>query len=351
MMSKKINGQFYTVMKDYILKDFTVPKNVDIVEPFVGKGDLVDWIRETDKNSTIEMYDIDPKFCETKSVKIQDTLLNPPNYNNKWIITNPPYLARNKSENKIVFDKYNTNDLYKCFIHSVSLQDGIGGIFIIPSGFFFSPRDVDFKCRDAFLSKYKLTSVRYFEETVFPDTPTTVIAISFEKGKEIMDKQDVEWTILPRNEKRVFCLERKNGWIIGGDVYELSIPKDIKIKRYVEGNTLGESEQLTNLTISALDSGREDGKIKLEYKKGYVYPAKDTSRTYATLCIRGKFLSEEEQRELAYQFNTFLNKKRDELWSLFLPQYRESKEYARKRIPFELVYRIVLHLIFLNQSI
>ena len=27
-----------------------------------------------------------------------------------------------------------------------------------------------------------------------------------------------------------------------------------------------------------------------------------------------------------------------------LPQYRESKEYARKRIPFDLAYRIVQHL-------
>lgn len=31
--------------------------------------------------------------------------------NNKFVLTNPPYLARNKSIDKTVFDKYKTNDL------------------------------------------------------------------------------------------------------------------------------------------------------------------------------------------------------------------------------------------------
>ena len=50
----------------------------------------------------------------------------------------------------------NTNDLYKCFITSVVKQNNCkGGIFIIPAGFFFSSRDIDVKCRDAFMKKYK----------------------------------------------------------------------------------------------------------------------------------------------------------------------------------------------------
>jgi hypothetical protein len=40
-----------------------------------------------------------------------------------------------------------------------------------------------------------------------------------------------------------------------------------------------------------------------------------------------------------------LEKKREETWSLFLPQFRESKEYAMKRIPFELAYKILSHLL------
>jgi len=38
-------------------------------------------------------------------------------------------------------------------------------------------------------------------------------------------------------------------------------------------------EQLTEMTLCALDSGTEHGRICLEYKPGYTYPAKDCSRS------------------------------------------------------------------------
>ena len=70
-------------------------------------------VRYISNDKHIECYDIEP----TKSFIIkQDTIKHPPNYNNKYIITNPPYLARNKCTNKLLFDKYDVNDLYKCLI-------------------------------------------------------------------------------------------------------------------------------------------------------------------------------------------------------------------------------------------
>jgi signal peptidase I len=39
--------------------------------------------------------------------------------------------------------------------------------------------------------------VKYFEETVFPDTTTTVVAFSFEKSPVILNEQFVEWISLP----------------------------------------------------------------------------------------------------------------------------------------------------------
>jgi len=41
---------------------------------------------------------------------------------------------------------------------------------------------------------------------------------------------------------------------------------------------------------------------------------------------------------LAERFNAYLKKKREDTWSLFLPQYRE---FTRKRLPFDLAYAIV----------
>jgi hypothetical protein len=180
---------------------------------------------------------------------------------------------------------------------------------------------------------------------VFPDTTTTVVAFAFEKSPTVREEQAVEWISLPSGDMRTFTMTKQNDWIIGGDIYAITIPEGIKIRRHVEGQVLKDGEQRTSLTLSALDSGTRDGRICLDYKEGYVYPAKECSRTYATLCIQGRTLTADEQNRVSTEFNALIEQKRSETWSLFLPQYRESKEYARKRIPFELAYRIVMHLI------
>lgn len=342
-MSKKTRGQYYTSNSSYILDGFSIPSSVmKIVEPFAGKGDLTEWIRHSGYTGLIEQYDIDPK---KEDILQRDTLLNPPDYNNAWVITNPPYLARNKSDSKDIYNIYNTNDLYKCFMHSLLNSGCLGGIIIIPAGFFLSPRLIDSTIRDAFLSEYKLTSVKYFEETVFSDTTTTVVALLFNKSDVKLSTQTVEWIHRPSGEKKLFTLTKDYSWIIGGDIYNLSVNSAIKVRRYVVGQPLKEGEQQTHITLNALDSGSKEGRISLNYSAGVVYQAKECSRTFATLRILGKTLSAEEQKDLCTRFNTLLETKRKSTWSLFLPQYRESKEYARKRIPFELAYTIVEHLL------
>jgi hypothetical protein len=338
--TKKSTGQFYTVKSDYILSEVPrPPKNVKVIEPFAGQGDLLSWIGT---DNPIEAYDIDPKHPD---VHQRDTLLDPPNYDGSWIITNPPYLARNHADDKTVFDTYDSNDLYKCFMISLVNSDCLGGSVIIPVGFFLSPRDIDVSCRNAFLSKYRIVQVKYFEEDVFPDTSTTVVVVSFEKSSEVLHEQKVMWIHRPSGLQKEFLIRKVDDWIIGGDIYNLFVPVGITVRRHLEGKPLAEGETLTGLTLTALDSGKADGRIQLKYDQDYVYPAKDSSRAYLTLCIKGTILNPDKQKEIAKRFNQFIEAKRDETWSLFLPQFRESKEYARKRIPFELAYRIILHLI------
>lgn len=333
-------GQFYTVNCDYIMDGLeTPPAGARIVEPFAGQGDLLAWLASKD-TYTVEAYDIEPRAA---GIQQRDTLKTPPDYTDAWVVTNPPYLARNKSGAKDVFDMYDTNDLYKCFLVSLCRQPCRGGILIIPAGFFLSPRDVDVRCRNAFLQRYRLLSVRYFEETVFPDTTTTVVAFSFVSAPAgVTDGvQDIPWFSLPSGQQRRFTIRAADNWIIGGDVYRLPVAAGIRIRRFVVCLGIQEDEQLTAMTLYALDSGTATGRIRLEYKEGYVYPAKESSRSFATLCISGRRLTAAEQRMVCDRFNTFLEAKREATWSLFLPQYRESKEYARKRIPFELAYVIV----------
>lgn len=343
--SKKDLGQFYTTKCHYILKDLQGPPDdcKVIIEPFAGKGDLIDYIKVAGYTYIpIQAYDLDPK---RDFIIERDTLVDPPDYTNAWVLTNPPYLARNKSKNKEIFDLYKTNDLYKCFLSNLIQSDCRGGIIIIPAGFFLSPRNVDSCLRNRFMEKYRILKINYFEESVFDDTSTTVVAIAFERNSVSTDVQNVEWVIYPSGQSKTFEMKRTDSWIVGGDIYSLQQPSNISIQRHVEGNDLKQNQQQTCMTLHALDSGKADGKIKLEYRKDYIYPAKDCSRTYATLRITGAILSQQQQIELCKQFNDYIETKRTQTHSLFLPQYRESKEYARKRIPFDLAYKILLHLI------
>lgn len=338
MENKKARGQFYTVKSDYILEGMPGPPSACrcVIEPFAGKGDLIPkWPR-------VEAYDIEPK---APGIVQRDTLRNPPDYTDAWVITNPPYLARNKSVAKEIFDMYSTNDLYKCFIWSMVKGNALGGVMIIPAGFFLSPRVIDADCRRAFMTAYRVIKVKYFEETVFPDTPTTVVAVAFERADAAMKEQDVEWIQRPSGLTNTFRVRDSEDWIVGGHVYKLTGP--VKVRRWVEGQKLAEGEYLSGLWLTALDSGLADGRIKLEYRDGPPYPAKDTSRSYATLVL-GERVSVEKQMAVAVQFNEFIEKLRSETWSLFLPQYRESKEYARKRIPFDLAYSLVAWILTRN---
>jgi hypothetical protein len=69
-----------------------------------------------------------------------------------------------------------------------------------------------------------------------------------------------------------------------------------------------------------------------------------SSRTYLSLIIT-PYLNIDQQKHLCNLFNDFLTQERKKYNSLFLPNYRESKDIARKRISFDLVYRIVEFLI------
>jgi hypothetical protein len=344
--TKKLRGQFYTTNYVYILDGLTPPPADArcVIEPFAGKGDLLTWVSQTGSTLPVEAYDIEPKH---PAVVKRDTLASPPDYADAWIITNPPYLARNKCASKTMFDKFNTNDLYKCFLTSLAQSDPCrGGILIIPAGFFFSPRDIDERLRHQFMSRYRITRVKYFEEQVFDDTSTTVVAIQFERAAAPLSEQAVEWLRLPQKDTRIFPMSVSNGWIVGGEIYSLSVAATAPtVRRHVEGLAMKTGEQQTHLTLCTLDSGTAGGELGLEYREGYVYPAKDCSRTYATLRLIGRTLTAAEQRDLSVRFNEFVRLKREAAWSLFLPQYRESKEYARKRMPFELAYRIVQHLL------
>lgn len=338
-------GQFMTTNYEYILQNMHIPENVKtIVEPFCGNGDLLKFIN--DDSIDIETYDIDPQIEGTIE---RDTLKNPPSYTDKFVLTNPPYLARNKSKDKKIFDQYGTNDLYKCFILSIIHDQPNGGIMIIPLNFLCSIRSADIDLRRLFLQKFRIMYVNIFEQKVFNDTSYTVCTIQFQKI-DTYESHMIPISIYPSKKQINVELTEQNQYMIGGEMYNLPVNPKVSITRLTKSN---KNLIHTNILVKCIDDNHAN-QIKLEYvgdDRIYIDETSNQSaRTYATLVIDPP-LSEIEQRNLVDRFNEYLYEKRQMYHSLFLTNYRESKDIARKRISFSLVYSICGYLLLEDNSI
>jgi len=344
--NKKALGQFYTTNNEYILQNMKIPDDIiDIIEPFAGNGDLVDFIKNTEnlKNIkyNIDCYDIEPK--KDYIIK-RDTINEPPDYNNKYVITNPPYLARNKSADKKLFDKYNVNDLYKCFIKNIIDITCSGGIIIIPLNFWSSIRQADIEIRKLFLEKYKIIKLNIFEEQVFSDTSYTICSFQFEVKKQSNIPNIVEISVYPSKITIITELNSKNNYMIGGEIYKLPLNNIYKITRLTNKNR---DKCNTNILVKCIDDNitSQIGLSYVEDKDIYIDNTPNQSaRTYATLQIE-PIINEEKQKKLIESFNKYLSEHREKYNSLFLTNYRESKDIARKRISFDLVYSITEYLL------
>ena len=342
MLKKSKLGQYYTTNYEYILQNMYIPEQVEkIIEPFAGNCDLIKFIKNPE-NYKIELYDIET--INDKIIK-QDTLNNPPDYNNKFIITNPPYLARNKNEDKILYDKYNTNDLYKCFIITIINNECIGGIIILPLNFISSIRKSDIELRKKFLEKYDIQIINIFEEKVFKDTSYSVCSIQF-KLKIKYELNKINCNIYPENKTIEFKLNKENNYTIGGEIYKLPINKNYIIERATK-NTKN-NDCITNILLKTIDDNiKNQIKLKLVKDEEIYIDTSDnlTARSYASLVIIPK-ISLEKQMKLIEKFNEFLEIKRIKYNSLFLSNYRESNSIARKRILFDLAFKICNYLLY-----
>jgi hypothetical protein len=338
-------GQFYTTNYQYILTNLCIPENIShIIEPFAGKGDMLQFVQQKELY-TLECYDIDPK---KDCIEKRDTLCNPPCYEGKFVLTNPPYLARNKCTDKSLFDKYDVNDLYKCFIVNLIQSKAEGGIIIIPLNFWSSIRNMDVKLRQRFLNVYKVIHLNIFEEQVFNDTSYTVCAFQFEL-KQNLENEDSNTSsdticveFFPTREVINVALNEENNFTIGGEIYKLPTQTTYTISRLIKGDT-----KSTNLFVKCIDDN-VNSKINMKFVDDsdvfYDETPNKSARTYATLTIEPE-VSIEKQMLIANQFNEYLNAHRDKYHSLFMANYRESNTIARKRISFDLVYSIVGYLL------
>lgn len=318
---KRKYGQFFSTNADTILKGFEKPADdVHIIEPFAGKGDLIKWI-----GRGVEEYDIEPVRKKTTT---RDTLRNPPLYSGKYVVTNPPYLARNKSKDKSLYDTFGQNDLFKIFIQQICTDIPDGGILIIPVNFWSSCREPDIELRKNFLRLFNVSRVNVFEEAVFDDTSCAVCAIQFTNSKPCIN---IPFYFFPDGEQRVFIFHGDTNYTIGWDIISLmNKTYTHSVSRVLEGGNAPN----TFIKFRALDD------ISLE-KTDTPYYGKKTSRTFASLNIVPA-INQERQIRLIKQFNDYVSLHRAKYRSLWLSNYREG---ARKRMGFEMCYSIISHLL------
>lgn len=224
-------------------------------------------------------------------------------------------------------------------------NDCKGGIIIIPLNFLSSIRKNDIELRKRFISKYDIVKLNIFEERVFDDTSYSVCSFLFLKSDK--DDNKTKCMIYPSKKEIEFELNEDNNYTIGGEIYSLETTDNYKITRATK---LTENKDcITNILLKCLDDNI-DNKISLSYiedndKDKYIDKTRNlTNRSYALLVIEPK-IDKKTQLKLIKKFNKYLNKKREKYNSLFLTNYRESNSIARKRISFELSFKICNYLL------
>jgi len=362
---KKQFGQFFTTNSDYILRGFEeFVKNKEIIDPFAGNQDLIKWVRKNGCKKAVG-FDCDKKYVDDKNVFNNDSINSPQKY--KFVCTNPPYLHKNKADQKtkekFFSGTYSTfEDLYQVSIFSILNCEE--GILIVPLNFLCAENSQ--KIRNLFFDKFEIIKLNIFSEQVFEDTTYNVISFYFKIKKENSEKNKIPATIFPEKKQINFTIERKYNWQFGGDfinrikntknhlgVYRLTedylksgeYEVDLAFQNIKDKKPLRISRDIKNLIeknilfLRAIDS-KNGKKIQLEDIRNYGVAGlvgKNTSRNMAHLIFKEE-IPINDQIELMKRFNEELNRRRNKYLSFFLTNFRDNN---RKRISFELAYKFL----------
>lgn len=161
-------------------------------------------------------YDVDPSKASESPfpVSVRDSLRSPPQYAGKFVVTNPPYLNKNKAKGvaKESFSGHSSDDLYQIAVSTLS--DADGGILVVPINFLSAENAAE--SRKIFFRNFRIISANYFTEAVFDDTGYSVVAFSFERLTVPATVCRFAMNILPDGRRIELELESQFGWMAGG---------------------------------------------------------------------------------------------------------------------------------------
>jgi len=302
---KQYKGQYFTTVANKLLAGWEhFVEGKDIIDPFVGGGDLIHWASNCNSS---EGYDIDPQFGIEN-----DSLMDPPPYDNKFLLTNPPYLSANKCRtgDKRPYNKWGQSDYYKCHLASLVRGGCNEGIIILPSNFI---SESNAKARELFFSTFEVIELRYWREPTFEDTNTGIVALVFKRAEKA-SKRVVPTTLFPGGHSFNMTLESKYKWLWGQDFFDdINMANDYEFIRCTEGIPT------SNIIVGSLDHGKFATGFHYNEKEPLVV-SKSVITTYQV--TNNDFIfSEAEQREIVDIANKKLEFYRDKYHSMFMSNY------------------------------
>ena len=195
------------------------------------------------------------------------------------------------------------------------------------------------------MEKYQVKLINIFEEPVFGDTTSTVCSFIFSLKNKHDKVLPIRLNMFPNRLNLTLILNLDNNYTFGGHLYKLPINSKYTVKRLTINN---KHLHNSNILIRCIDSNINN-MIRAEYledgnkllSESFI---KSSARSYL-IPIINPAINKEEQLQLVSDFNSFLNKNRQRYHSLFLTNYRESNNVARKRISFNLVFEMINYLL------
>lgn len=348
-MMNRERGQFFTTNADLILNGLdNYISNKTVMDPFAGNKDLLRWAEKYNCNTS--GYDIDLDLIN-ENIRYNDSLKSIPYCD--FIITNPPFLAKNRMqvETKAYLNNTMYDDLYMLSIKKIIEASPSEGILILPVAFISSTNA--HSIRKEFFSSYTIEKLNYFKYQVFDDTSINVISFYFKRKK--IDVHEIELHIDNVVDKLI--LEKEFDYCVGGkELYTIRNIQPIKHQRIIDVNIIpGEYE---------IDAFFNDKKTKKKYHVsendkfifdnsimllncndvneknlaciedmrvyGISFVTKPTSRSMALLNLD---LTINEQEKLIPIVNDYITNLRNRYHSLFLMNFKDDN---RKRIGYNL---------------
>lgn len=389
--NKKRYGQFYTENNKLLLEkynnifiDIYKKQNV-LVDPFVGQGHLIEYYlsffdkkvqKKLFEKNMIKGFDIDKnnieylinKYSKKLNInkkflqncfQVRDSFLEKDLTDNTFILTNPPYLAKNviKKEFKNDYNKY--KDLLdkhqNYFDIALNLYAKYNGIWIIPSNFFFS----NLYKKTLKLLFDKLEKIYIYDTKTFNDTGISITTFyinnnNTEKKNNLILNIGDEKLILNKNLKineieEIFNTKKELKLTKGLLREEIEKNKGnykvLVINENYKEEVIYVNEKLynkinNNILISRnLDTGSKTGKIglytikELWNSEAKTLITKVSSRAYIPLFFED--LNIKKQLKLKELYNKKINQLRNKYYDLFLTNFKNVTSYQRKRITFK----------------